>query len=323
MIPLDRWFAAHEDALGRDLGVVLDIESGLREVLLQSRHVALTDGLASVLDVEAGLSAVLPAPAPARLPAQPPPVPEADPGNWLGSVNPQDRMTIRSRPEIAAGTRAHALAARLAAEAAARVPEVAVDNAELVLCVMDFALALTDQLGPPVELTALRARFLEGDRSLGQCAAVRRMLRRARAALAVTGEFGDKDRWLPSVTALIGIVQALLHSARLGIPVPLSVVHILGRVRGDEAWRRFQLPRIANRESHMIALLDDFTEADLSAADLRGIDLTAVRWSDPGTRWPPGFDLADLRSRSDESPVGSGTYVVRGDTTTVPTTVDG
>ncbi|GAA3089826.1 hypothetical protein [Nonomuraea salmonea] len=52
---LDLW----PNALIDELHGLLDIEAGLREVLLHSRHAAQLDGLAEVLDVEAGLGAIL------------------------------------------------------------------------------------------------------------------------------------------------------------------------------------------------------------------------------------------------------------------------
>jgi len=50
--------------------------------------------------------------------------------------------------------------------------------------------------------------------------------------------------------------------------------------------------------------------ADLTQADLTGRDLTGVRWSDRGTRWPPGTDVDQLRMRSREVAHGTGVYVI-------------
>ncbi|MEW2522401.1 hypothetical protein [Actinacidiphila alni] len=58
----DAWLiAAHARALD-GLAAVLDIEAGLSEVLLQSRHAALAENVA--LDVDAGLAAALLSPDP-------------------------------------------------------------------------------------------------------------------------------------------------------------------------------------------------------------------------------------------------------------------
>jgi hypothetical protein len=55
--------------------------------------------------------------------------------------------------------------------------------------------------------------------------------------------------------------------------------------------------------------LDDFTEADLSRVDLAEVDLVGVRWSDQGTRWPPGEEER-MRHASRETEPGSGVWVV-------------
>ena len=56
--------------------------------------------------------------------------------------------------------------------------------------------------------------------------------------------------------------------------------------------------------------LDDFTGADLTQADLAGRDLVGVRWSEHGTRWPPGTDTGRLRARSREVDRQAGIYVI-------------
>ncbi|MGW7071876.1 hypothetical protein ACWGII_41280 [Streptomyces sp. NPDC054855] len=62
-------------------------------------------------------------------------------------------------------------------------------------------------------------------------------------------------------------------------------------------------------------LLDDFTTADLTTADLRNVDLTGVRWTETGTRWPAAVSTETLKSISEETPQGSGIYVIRDITT--------
>jgi hypothetical protein len=57
--------------------------------------------------------------------------------------------------------------------------------------------------------------------------------------------------------------------------------------------------------------LDDFSQADLSGADLAHIGLAGVRWSVSGTRWPPGLDVEALIQQSEETEPGSGIYVVK------------
>lgn len=56
--------------------------------------------------------------------------------------------------------------------------------------------------------------------------------------------------------------------------------------------------------------MDNFTDADLSHAQLQGISLDGMIWSVWGTEWPPTFDVAQLRRYSQEIDPGSGVYRV-------------
>ena len=58
---------------------------------------------------------------------------------------------------------------------------------------------------------------------------------------------------------------------------------------------------------------DDFTDADLRQADLRGVPLEGLRWSE-STRWPDGW--AEPIRRMSVS-IASGVYEIRPGTTTV------
>ncbi|MFD5708635.1 hypothetical protein ACFWGV_21135, partial [Bacillus subtilis] len=92
----------HQHALDDALDGILDIEAGLREVLVHSRHETAVDALDAVLDVEAGLASVLP-PAP-----QPRATDTSDtahgawPGKLLPSLTPADRMALRDDPDVKA-----------------------------------------------------------------------------------------------------------------------------------------------------------------------------------------------------------------------------
>jgi hypothetical protein len=57
-------------------------------------------------------------------------------------------------------------------------------------------------------------------------------------------------------------------------------------------------------EALLDGALDDFTSADLTHAGLADADLTGVRWSLPGTTWPPGTDVKALRARSEQAGPG-------------------
>jgi hypothetical protein len=57
-------------------------------------------------------------------------------------------------------------------------------------------------------------------------------------------------------------------------------------------------------------VMDDFTNADLTHANLPGTDLTGVRWSLSGTIWPPETDVKALLARSEQVAPGGGVLVV-------------
>ncbi|MDX2936984.1 hypothetical protein [Streptomyces ipomoeae] len=68
--------------------------------------------------------------------------------------------------------------------------------------------------------------------------------------------------------------------------------------------------------------MDDFTTADLRTAylrtvDLTGIDLSGVHWSQYTTQWPSAMDVEDLKTRSAETPPGSGIRVAQSGTATI------
>ncbi|MEU5243645.1 hypothetical protein AB0G81_05925 [Streptomyces asoensis] len=67
-------------------------------------------------------------------------------------------------------------------------------------------------------------------------------------------------------------------------------------------------------EHSLHTLLDDFTTADLRNTDLASIDFGGIHWSQHSTQWPPATDVEDLKTRSDEAPPGSGTWIIRSDT---------
>jgi hypothetical protein len=57
--------------------------------------------------------------------------------------------------------------------------------------------------------------------------------------------------------------------------------------------------------------LDDFSQADLSEANVAQIDMAGVRWSVSKTRWPAGLDVGAVIERSEEVTPGSGVYVIK------------
>ena len=64
-------------------------------------------------------------------------------------------------------------------------------------------------------------------------------------------------------------------------------------------------------EALLDGALDDFTSADLTHTSLADADLTGVRWSLPGTIWPPGTDVKALLARSEEVEPGGVLVITR------------
>lgn len=99
------------------------------------------------------------------------------------------------------------------------------------------------------------------------------------------------------------------------------VLDLIVEVRTAEVGRAISLalrrePLVLNKDS-LHALLDDFTATDLSNVDLAGIDLSGVHWSEHATQPPSTINAEDLKTRSDETPPGSGTWIVRSGTATI------
>lgn len=297
---VDRYLAGHQQALVESLGSVLDIDAGLREILLQSRYNAQVDSLDTVLNVDAGLGAILSASALAEATSQ------AEFGSpkhdrnavkrLIQALNPQERLMLRSHPTVKATIRALGLAVALARF----LPRVLV-------------LARTLNIG--------RTRALELNRALGYAHARARALARALDhahaldyALALDlARARDLSRTLdlarslgPTFACIIDLTRAL-NSAQDLVNSCLeqaqaAVRTVLGRqVRPLDA-------------DAMTEFLDDFTTADLRTADLTGVDLTGVRWSEDGTLWPEDVDIEELKARSKEVPGSSGIYIIRSGT---------
>jgi hypothetical protein len=85
----------------------------------------------------------------------------------------------------------------------------------------------------------------------------------------------------------------------------------LNRMLEDAMSRSLGLDRVEGLAGAMLKdVLDDFTHADLSNVVLADVDLTGLRWSRAGTRWPSDTVMGEMRQRSVESPPGSEIYVI-------------
>ncbi|MEV5412215.1 sigma-70 family RNA polymerase sigma factor [Thermopolyspora sp. NPDC052614] len=299
----------HQSGLVDDLGAVLDIDAGLREILLQSRHTALVDDLGAILDVDAGLAAILPAPVPPAPIAQPRPdttvQDQSTAEQFLQSVSPQDRLMLRGHPDVEAASQSLTRAWDLAG-------------------VLDCALHLARRLGrvpgssPARELARGHNPSLARDLSISLDLA--RDLARELAFDLDRGRDCDLAR---------DIVHNLIRHLHLDdtsllaykVDCELALAHDLIEVCRHRIWKSVGV--VLGRDVPVLdewvlwEFLDDFTTSDLRTVVLTGVDLTGVRWSERGTLWPEDVDVEDLKARSEETPQGSGIYVIRSGSATV------
>ncbi|WP_413755033.1 hypothetical protein [Streptomyces sp. MMBL 11-3] len=344
------WLTQHQQALTSALDDILDTEAGLLEILIHSRHGTAVDDLGTVLDTEAGLAAILPT---TPQPADPTPSAHDSPHDdtstheFLQTLSPVDRMTLRNHPDVKQATlelardRAREHARDLASTrdyALGLVLALAGDLAHHLDYDLDLArsldldLASTRDLARDLALALDRARDYDHardyapdfarhldlarhldralDRHLDPDLARHRVLARAR----------DRARDL-----ILSLIRARDRVHTRDLELVLDLARTVIHVRTAEVRRAIGLaldrdtPELDTNS--LRALLDDFTTADLRDADLTGTvpaaDLSGVRWSEHGTRWPPAVDIEDLKTRSDETPPGSGTWTIRSGTATI------
>ncbi|MGW0649415.1 hypothetical protein ACWD4T_11470 [Streptomyces umbrinus] len=353
---LGPWLDGQQSLLLDELGDVLDVEAGLREVLLQSSHDTMVNRLDAVLDVEAGLAAVLPGTGPTEQWPEPavslPQAPTME--QLLSRVSPRVRIALRVHPDVVAGCEAletletaapgwrdiqpyvrlldDALSGREADYEAARHFSGKLDRAAERLCHV-----LEEVKG------FLRHGFVESlDEVLLE---IRHISRKLADASALAGELASRR----GADGGSGIRRAQARRAAREAAEHLSeavnrarrLVDDLGDLvqRGDWAVRHLSaegpehMRKVLARRSglqnfptlefaEVRTFLDDFTAADLRTAVLADIDLAGVRWSTATTRWPEAMDVEDLKARSEEIPPGSGIFTVRSGTATIRESVD-
>lgn len=352
------WLEQHQQVQTAGLDHILDVEAGLREVLLQSHHDAHVHKLDTVLDSEAGLADILPTPrgstsdVPANRAREQSPL---HPGEYaMQSVSPVERMALRASPRVRAAVDHTDVAANFyrvlveiraggSVDATGMLAQCLHDAVGLGLAVIGnregrTAALLQDVLEKSAELrhlTPARRRSSGLDAALalgvaralsiaGRCMSDFALDRRAtydnNDLITAISDLDDAVRKTRNALAhLRGFPPTRDHDAAFAEAARESMT--LRRVctatakHAIEVRLRRRLPSLNDESLH--ALLEDFVTADLRRADLSGIDLTGVRWSDHGTQWPNALDIDDLRALSEETPAGSGIYVVQSGTATV------
>jgi hypothetical protein len=97
------------------------------------------------------------------------------------------------------------------------------------------------------------------------------------------------------------------RSIASSLPLASELSSVLGGVLSDSLGIE-HLDGLA--DALLTGALDDFSQADLSGVDLSHVGLVGLRWSIPGTRWPPSLDVDALLDRSEETEPGSGVYII-------------
>ncbi len=336
----DPWLA-QQRAMMNDLDAVLDVKAGLHEVLLQSRPDAMVDNLDTVLDVEAGLHEVLSTAPPGPRPPAHPNTAATDSSlaqQLLESVGAEARMQLRAHPDVARSHRRldHVRTLdRIVTHSLERIRALThgLEDARDLASTRDLVVVIAHDLEDAHDLITRDltrdlthglivndlAPSLTADLARPHARALARALDVAHGLALRLAHDLDNDRNVVARTVAInlsldldralGLILNLVDIWTKGVKKTLS--EMLGR-------------DLSALDMNLVdRFLHDFTTSNLRNADLRGISLDGVRWSMTGTQWPPDVDVEALKSRSVETPAGSGTWTVRPGTTMAeePTTI--
>jgi hypothetical protein len=322
--PLEDWLAGQHRRVVEGLSRFLDSGAGLDETAIYLSHAAMASGFSGGLDTEAGLAAILPASAAAAINA-------ADPGI---------RMALRRHPVILAVILSDLLVQALGIAETACSSRPCLPSEDTGGCGLDDAIDRARYLGDAVDrihYSIPRPR----EPHVTETRAQRDNLSRASSRVleltaALTARFNQVRSPVPGRGELSQALDRALEHARdraeiLGHDLRRDLDHHSGRDHTQVFGRALDPARmiahltavtvgdvlgVGQPEGLAVALLDgmldDFTQADLSRADLGGLILAGVRWSESGTVWPSGTDVDALRARSREVTPGTGIYVIAG-----------
>ncbi|GAB2965969.1 hypothetical protein GCM10027075_77080 [Streptomyces heilongjiangensis] len=297
--------------------------------------------------MEAGLRDILMPPTNQAPPSTPPaaalPVIDAAPGDSRWQATPAQRLKLRSNPRVAAASRVlHVVGSRARARDLTHTLDLARDLDPGLDLDLDLALALS------LVRALARARVLANDLDFARARARALDLDLARSLDVARDRARDLADDLASVRARdladdLASVRARDLARDLaddladdldpgpGLDLALDLAYNLVRVLSralDLALARARyrcLQIISNEytqavgapvavdEESLASLMDDFTTADLSNADVRedDIKLIGVRWSD-GTTWPASTDIYRLKRLSERQEDGS--WIIRAGT---------
>lgn len=349
---VSRWLDRHQRALTEALALALDVEGGLREILLQSRHDAATEALDTVLDAEAGLAAILSVTdRPVSL-GHPKTGAQLAPaaGETAAGVNAATRLALRSHRPVATASRTLARDRRYLSEL--NPARTTAENRHLAL-VLALGLA-RDVCRDLVQVLDGLTKLADPHNDVAQAHAQELLLSRYLARTVVLAQDLELDELsvrarsisrkpLPDRTLNQGASQAhshglvliLSHAKQLDHELDTALSFVRFQERADDSAFTGALVEIRNNRVRRALeqaigqelpetgaeavheFLNDFTTADLRQADLADADLTGISWSEYGTQWPPGLNVEGLKQQSEETPPGSAVWTIRSDATTV------
>jgi hypothetical protein len=346
----DSWLNQAEEQLDE----LLDIEAGLREILLHSDHDERVESLHGVVDEEAGLAAIL-EPTPPRGEGIPPCEEQTiDVGTAQPNVQfltATERMRLRSVPAIAEAADYLELIETVVDTLSRPVSRIRSGSGgyEMLELVSSTITKVADLLQRhnryDVNLQQAEACLVNIPKMGGTYAAEVSRPQFNQAALSalisvlhlaesafqwsLRGASSTRDELRLSFEAqkvLDGVRNArnlLIYAAPGPAATPTSSRQAAAVRESDRVLKscvmtlEVTIESLVDRRVTLLSAallrltLDDFTTTDLSDADFHDVDMTGMRWSEHGTRWPAAIDVADLKRVSIEDPEGSGVYVIR------------
>jgi hypothetical protein len=341
----DTLSALHAAAVA-DLGTVLDVDGGVRDVLIIHRRARLDRATAEALDVDAGLRAVVPPATDPRGTGAPPSAPlagaatsgrrgrsagrdaPADDNDAVAAIisamDPRTRLAVRSRPVLDALAATHGLAVvRWCARdliddlAADRDVDRAAERARERIGTLDHDQALNRVL----------------DRPLGRlddpeiAREIERLRNTACAIDAALGRSRDPDlardlanQFIRLLDAVAGQVRATARTQRTQLVAGVDPELTPGLhqaldhdLHADPSHGLAAAMRAAWR---LDRARNDFTSADLRGVELTRYPLEGLLWS-RATRWPS--ERWRGQALSDSTEIRPGLYELRPGTANVPT----
>jgi hypothetical protein len=337
---VDRRLHDLHTAMGGHLDALLDLDTGLSQVLTAASHRPLGRNLDRLLDLDAGLHAIVPRAEPADPPAATAsPLRDDQPvgavAALLMSWDTPIRLAVRVHPALdyLALTFAlvharfvliviHQLALdRDRARDLARAHALAPDFTRALDRAHDLARARARVLDHGLDLDCALAFAIARDLTLD----LTRDLDRAHAHaddLALDRNF-DRARGLA-----LALDRAPAPAPALGYALAPDLTRALAREFARDLDRAIAIARDLNRsltrgldrdlDRDLDRARHDFTVADLRQVDLAQVRLDGLRWSDR-TRWPS--DAWKERALRDSVEIEPGVYEFRGGTAQVPTDV--